>query len=82
MLIQSVSFLYFGSQNNAVKSIHIPCSVQYQRPTVPSLLAGLLRNGVCCFGEVKHFIFTPKHAEIFWHLTSILLDKCLCIFLG
>jgi len=82
MIIQSVSLLYCRSQNNAVWSIHIPWLAQYHRHTVTSLLAGLRTNRCWKFGEGKHFFFTPKHADQFWHPTSIPLNRCLCIFPG
>ena len=82
MLIQSVSLLYCRSQNNAVRSIHIPWLAQYHRHTVTSLLAGLRTNRCWKFGKGKHFFFTPNHADQFWHPTGILLNRHLCIFPG
>jgi len=82
VLIPTVSLLYFWSQNNAVRSIYIPWLAQQQRHSVTSPLAGLWRNRCWKFVKFKHFFFAPKYAEIFWHLTGIVLDKCLCIFPG
>jgi len=78
MLIHSVSLLYFGSQNNAVRSIHIPWLAQYHRHTVTILLAGLWRNRFWRFRKGKHLYFTAKHVDQFWHTHNILLSKSLC----
>ena len=44
ILIHSMSLLYFRSQNNAVRSVHIHLLAQYHRSTVTSLWAGLYRK--------------------------------------
>jgi hypothetical protein len=80
ILIHSLSLLYFRSQNNAVRSIHIPCLAQYHRHTVISMFAGLWKNQGCSVGKGKHLSFTPKDADKFWHPPSVLpwdfsLDK-------
>ena len=65
ILIQSVSLLYFRSQNYAVRSIHIPWLAQYHRHTATILLAGLWRNRFWKFGKSKHLFFTPRHVDQF-----------------
>jgi len=82
MIINSVSLLYCRCQNNAVRSIYTPWLAQYHRYTLTSLLAGLWRNRCWKFENGKHFFCTRKHADQFWHQTSILLNRRLCIFPG
>ena len=72
ILIHSMSMLHFRSHINAVGSIHIRWLAQYHRPTVTSILAGCLKNEEWRVGESKHFSFTPKHADQFWHPPGIL----------
>jgi len=74
ILIHSLAMLYFRSQINAVGSIHIPWLAQYHRPTVNCILGGCLKNEEWTVGESKHFSFTPKHADQFWHPPGILLN--------
>ena len=74
ILIHSLSMLYSPSQINAFGSIRISWLAQYHRTTVNCVLAGFLKNEEWRVGEGKHFPFTPKHADQFWHPPGILLN--------